>query len=464
MFYPWKGLSEWAPFEIDALGLLTLLGANEVDISVGRLAPSYWLEYMPLLAGFVFAGDRFRAKQPAFTLYNISSGIVTGNLAAWFTRWMQVQEFHVSRSLVYWEVDKASPPRHGQWSYLLVPVFISATLTIFLFAMTVLSGDWYGFANTIAVTLLILVRSYMLHEIRRAIDKSVAAAKPLPRTYASALDEWNEKRTNDPTAPRPLPDSPPSSSSSPQKWRPEMVKILAVMPDSRAITMFIPEHVLRGVFVTESAVRSPGVYRMAQWVGWMAFTVHIVTLGMARLATQIYVIAFTVIPTVLICYGFGCDDSRVHKAWCWLRGRDAGPYIYQAGTQLRATVFEWPEDVEFATDNKGVLRRWDALVESTPGAGCKKRSTARQDLYAWLNLSSEEQKSLWDWHLLPHTRGHDDSWWIAFNEKKRLISERPPDIRALNDRVLRELEARRAGRWPFRGQLQVREDVEKGPA
>lgn len=460
MFCPWKSLSEWAPFEIDALGLLTLLGANEVDISVGRLAPSYWLEYMPLLAGFVFAGDRFRAKQPTFTLYNVSSGIVTANLAAWFTRWMQAQEFHVSRSLVYWEVNKSSPPRLDQWSYVLVPASISATLTMLFVAMTILSGDWYGFANAIAIILLILVRSYMIHENRNAINRSVAAAKPLPSTYASALDKWEEQRKRDPNAPRPLPDSP--SSSAPPRWRPEVVKILVVMPDSRAVTMFIPEHLLRGVFVTETPVRSPGVYRMAQWIGWVAFTVHVVTLGMARLATQLYVIAFTVIPTVLICYGFGCDDSRVHKAWCWLRGQDVGPYVYQAGPHLSATVFEWPEDVEFATDKRGVLRRWDELAVQNGGPGCKKRSTARQDLYAWLNLTSEEQKSLWDWHLLPHTRGVDDSWWVTFNEKKRLISERPPDILALKDSIRRDLETRRSGRWSFRGQPRGTGDVEKG--
>lgn len=71
MLSPWKTLLAWAPFKIDALGLLTLLGANKVDISLGRLAHSYWLEYMPLLAGYVFEGDQFRAKQPAFILYNV---------------------------------------------------------------------------------------------------------------------------------------------------------------------------------------------------------------------------------------------------------------------------------------------------------------------------------------------------------------------------------------------------------
>lgn len=445
MFSPWKILSAWAPFKIDALGLLTLLGADEVNISVGRLAHSCWLEYMPLLAGYVFAADRFRAKQPGFTLYNVTSGIVTGNLAAWFTRWMQVQNFHVSRSVVYWEVTKTVRTR---WSYCLVPAFISAIFTGFLLVLTILSEDWYGCANAIAIIALILVRSYMIQESRNAISRVVAAAEPFPMTFTNALVEWNEKRKKDPKVPQPQPDS--------REWRPEVVKIIVIMPDSRAVTMFIPEHLLRGAFVTETPVQFPTLYRLAEWIGWIAFTVHVVTLGMAQLATQLYVIVITVIPTVLTCYGFGCDDSRLYKGWRWLLGADAGPYVYNAGPHLKATVFEWPEDVEFTRDKKGIIHRRAPLP-----IPADKRSTARQDLYAWLNLSDEEQKSLWDWHLLPHKRGHDESWWNNFNEKKRLIRERPPNMYGLKVRIQCELEATRARHGLLRRWLKVLGDVEK---
>ncbi|KAL4878458.1 hypothetical protein BJY04DRAFT_221179 [Aspergillus karnatakaensis] len=442
MQYPWKALSAWAPFDIDALGLLTLLGAKEVDISVGRLARSKWLEYMPLLAGFVFAGDQFRAKQPTFTLYNVSSGIVTSNLTAWLTRWMQAQEFELSRSLVYWEVERV--PR-TQWGYIVAPVAISAIFNGFLLVMTILSGDWYGFTNGVAIVILILVRAYMLEANRNAINRAVSGARPLPTTFTGAIDEWSKKRLQDPKFPRPRQDS--------QQWRPEVVKILVVMPDSRAVTMFIPEHLLRGVFVTESPVHSPGLYRMVQWTGWVAFTVHVVTLGMAHLATQLYVIALTVIPTVLICYGFGCDDSRLQNGWNRLWSDSPEPYVYLAGSQLKATVFEWPEDMEFTKNDKGVMRR-----RCPDPVSREKRSTARQDLYAWLDLSSEEERSLWDWHLLPHKRGYDDSWWMVFNKKKRLIAEKPPNILALKMRIQGESEAVWARRMFPTGER----DVEKG--
>ncbi|KAL4906350.1 hypothetical protein BDW74DRAFT_190268 [Aspergillus multicolor] len=445
MFYPWKALSSWAPFQIDALGLLTLLGANEVDVSVGRLAPSYWLEYMPLLAGFVFAGDRIRTKQPAFTLYNVSSGIVTGNLAAWFTRWMQAQEFEVSRSVVYWEVHKIP---HEQPFF--VPALISFVFTGFLLVMAMLSADWYGFTNAIAIVILILVRSYMLQSSRNAINRTVSAAMPLPSTFNGALKLW-ERRNKDskPEAVRPTEGS--------RQWRPETAKILIALPDSRLVTMFIPEHLLRGVFITETGVRSPGLYRLAQWAGWLSFTIHVVTLGMAHLATQLYVIGLTVIPTVLICYGFGCDDSRIYKGWQGMWQDTKEPYIYRVGRQLTATILEWPEDVEFGRGHDGKLYRKMNLASPQ-----ERRSTARQDLYAWLDLTEEEQKSLWDWHLLPHTRGHDDSWWDDFKEKQRLIHENPPNIAALRHRVQADLNSKRTRKKLFRRRCKHLDDIEKG--
>lgn len=104
--YPWsESLSSWgsrAGLKIDALGLVTLLGAEEMDRSIGRLVPSIYLEYLPLLGAFVVAGNRFTTKKPGFVLYNISAGIMTTELAGWFSRWLQTQDFNQVRSIVTW--------------------------------------------------------------------------------------------------------------------------------------------------------------------------------------------------------------------------------------------------------------------------------------------------------------------------------------------------------------------------
>lgn len=43
--------------------------------------------------------------------------------------------------------------------------------------------------------------------------------------------------------------------------------------------------------------------------------------------------------------------------------------------------------------------------------------------------------SLSDWHLLPHRRGHDDSWWMDFDAKRLLVQRDPLDTSTLSHTV-----------------------------
>ncbi|KAJ0419711.1 hypothetical protein BJY00DRAFT_313857 [Aspergillus carlsbadensis] len=217
----WLNVAHWAPFQFDALGLLTLLGVQEVDAALSRLAPSYWLE------AFIF----------------------TNNLAAWFTRWITAQDFANVRSVVYWEL--ADEPR-TQWDRHMASGILKLAVMGPMFLLSVLSGDWIF--------------------------------------------------------------------SSPS-------------------------------VISDIEPRSPWLYRFARWTGWAAFIIHVVTLGMAQLAVQIYVVVTVLVPTVLICYGFGCEDSSIYKGWCRLRHRTTPPYIFWLGSRLRATVFEWPVELEFNRKN-----------------------------------------------------------------------------------------------------------------
>lgn len=312
-------------------------------------------------------------------------------------------------------------PRNQRCGFIVAGI-ISLVFNGLLIAMTVLAGDWYGFANAVALAVLIGVRSYLLQTNCNAIDRAVEVAKPLRTTFAGAMDEWRERIKTDSDAVQPQKVS--------REWRPEVVNILVAMPDSRLVTMFIPEHLLRPIFVTDVTPSSLGLYRLVQWMGWAAFSVHIVTLGMAQLAAQIYVVVVMVTSTVLVCYGVGCDDSRVYKWWCG-RGGDSPPlYSFWAGKGLKATVLEWPPHFEFIRTKDG---SWSRRI-SPETVKQNQRSTARQDLYAWLDLSSEVN-SLSDWHLLPHRRGHDDSWWMDFEAKRLLVQRDPLDASTLSHTV-----------------------------
>jgi hypothetical protein len=153
MPYLWhESLSTWAEdtnLHIDAIGLVTILGAEEINISVGRLVPSSFFDAFPLLGAFMIAGDRFAEKQPGFAMYNASAGIVTTELAAWFSRWLKSQPLYQVRSTVTWEVEEPSK-RH-----VVLPLIGSALVAFpfhgMLIAMTVLSEDWWGFTNAMAM-------------------------------------------------------------------------------------------------------------------------------------------------------------------------------------------------------------------------------------------------------------------------------------------------------------------------
>ena len=57
-----------------------LLGANEVNLSVGALIHRSFTEYLLLLAAFVVFIDRFTTKQAGYTIYNLTNGITTTEL------------------------------------------------------------------------------------------------------------------------------------------------------------------------------------------------------------------------------------------------------------------------------------------------------------------------------------------------------------------------------------------------
>lgn len=180
-----------------------------------------------------------------------------------------------------------------------------------------------------------------------------------------------------------------------------------------------------------------------RWIGWLAFAVHIIAIGMSTLAVQMYTVALIVIPTVLITYKFGCDDSKLWRRWHERKKEyddplaEALPYTCWIGSHLRATVFEWPKDVDFEKNND---KDWELELE-WPGASdapannrsgwdfgrpsdLKEKPQRRQDLYAWLRLTHHEESSLVTWDFFPHERPSSGAWNSDYQEKKSLIEGR----------------------------------------
>ena len=83
---PMHYVMKWQPFRIDALGLVTMIGSEQVNTIVGRLVTSRYTEYLPLLGAFILAGNQFTDAISGFELYNLRARIKTTDLADWFQR------------------------------------------------------------------------------------------------------------------------------------------------------------------------------------------------------------------------------------------------------------------------------------------------------------------------------------------------------------------------------------------
>ncbi len=492
---PWGVVHNWSPFKIDALGLVTLLGAEEVNGAVGRLVRSAYLEYLPILGAFVIAGNQITCKEAGFNLYNISQGIHTTDLSAWLTRWMLSQDFEATRSFVVWKV---TPPKSRRID-IIISFIISFIFNGFLIALTILSRDWYGFANALAMDISIIVRVYVVGQQRAAVDARVdevvknATPAPPEGTYEAARVKWlheldarkmqkegkreskrrrrslasngdldggisgrdNVSTQDFASSKRPeqrtrLMDSdtmPQRPKFDPKKfedpdyaWTGKSTKVLIIQTDSKAVTFWMPHELLAppSLFIEGPKVLHPQTYFVVRSIGWLAFAVHIVAIGMAALVSQLYTVVLIVLPTILLVLKFSCDDSEwVQTLQRWRRSflSGSGTKEYKQhqqadenapaaepiklrecwiGSRLKAEIYEWPQSYEFAGGK-------DSTWTSGPLDPGKERSKKRQDLYAWLALSQDEEESMDKWDLFPHIRNDNKVWWETYKKKKNCL-------------------------------------------
>ncbi|KAJ5380424.1 uncharacterized protein N7496_002852 [Penicillium cataractarum] len=330
---------------------------------------------------------------PSFFLYNISMGIHTTECAAWFTRWVQCQNFTIARSVVFWEAV-GKPPQSRLFDYFTAGC-VSVCSTGFLLTMAILSYDMYGVANACGLIVSVLTRAYILSANRMEIDKAVLNSKARKNTE----------------------------------------KLIFITPDTKVITLFIPNELIVPVFVKNPHPSPRLPYQIGRWMSWLAFGIHVVTVGMASLAIQIYTIGLLLISSILITRGFGCDDKVRPVSVKFDGGGETRAYTCTIGSYLKATVFEWPSFLDFEEISEST---WQFCKR--PAKDPAKRSTRRMDLYAWLNLTAEEEESFSKWNLLPHKRGDNPSWENAFNAKKALIRRRSPNILQIKKRVEQAIE------------------------
>ena len=260
-----KKIYKWAPFRIDALGIVTLLGSEEVDKSIGRLIENPWVEYLPLLGAFVVAGDRFVRPIPGFVLYNVSDGIMATDVAGWFSRWLSTQKLNWNTTFFIWGVrQKVQSVWHLRIPALIIGLIINSALIV----LAILVRDWFGFANAIAMTVSVLVRWYLVKQHRDFLDQEAASLSG-------------------------------SDLAS--------VKILCQLDDGRAVTLLAPRGIVRSCFLTTPRFRTKNLYDTVRALGWLGFGCHVICIGQSTLFIQILTVVIMVTATVLHVRGLGCN-------------------------------------------------------------------------------------------------------------------------------------------------------------
>ena len=285
MSMPLTRLESWGPFRLDALGLVTLLGADEVARAVGTLSPNGLTDFMPLLGAYRIAGNQFVTVEAGYTMYNLSDGIMNTELSAWFTRWLsQYVGEHAALDLNI--VEKERTDSNGLVT-LSVILGTLAHMSMLIFAAV--QADWWGVANATALFVATCVRNYLIRANRDMYNNKVL--KQIQRDKDGKLEQ-------------PL-----------RLTRDEKKKVLIVRPDGTLVVMHIPLGLLMTLFgkLDPSATKFfskswNGMYTVARGIGWVSFGVHIVTIGQAYLTSQILAVVIMAAATVLSIFNIGTQQ------------------------------------------------------------------------------------------------------------------------------------------------------------
>lgn len=268
-------LKTWVPFQIDALGLVTLLGADQMNLTLGRLVYSRYTEYLPLLGAYMIANNDMTQPKPGFVVYNITDGIAATDVNGWFSRWLLCQRFTVSYTLLrICHKRRGMRDRRAHERIRAVGIALGVCAMGVVLIFPALMGDWWGVANAVSMLVSIFVRKFLLHQIREAI------------TQAADLALKELKKCG-------------------------LVKTFWTLPTGNVVSILLPRGILTDVILTNPHPPNNFPYTTARMLGWIAFACHVITLGMTILFNQIMTVAVLILSTILAAHRVGDDDSRI---------------------------------------------------------------------------------------------------------------------------------------------------------
>lgn len=277
---PLYSLLKWSPFRLDALGLVTLLGAEEVSRAIGGLQHTWLAEYLPLMGAYMVAGNKFTEPLAGYTASNITNGIIPPELNGPFTRWLYSNIPDVSRqqtttTTIHWSLVDEQGEKQAGWRQM-TAVLIGFTFHSALIALTVLIADWYGLANSISMAVSVAVRWFLIRQNRLEMKKKVDRARKALKAA--------------PAMPK--------------------VKILVQPPNSDRIVVNYIQGALIPCLILPLDNPRRRLYRLFRFAGWLAFAVHIISIGQSSLVAQLITVATMTFATMATVYRIGCETNK----------------------------------------------------------------------------------------------------------------------------------------------------------
>lgn len=301
----WESAHHWSPFKIDALGLVTIIGVDEIDRAVGCLTRSWITDWLPYLGAHVVASNRFTVPIPGFTLYNVSDGILATDLTGWLSRWLLTEEVTFNSTTLY--ISESTHKRQMKTEILASGIGFCAIAPIAV--VVCILRDWWGLANVISMAVSVAVRQYALQQNQEALGSAVAESR--------------------------------GDLNSP-------VRAFLTMPTGEAVTVIASRGVIINGLLTTPRPPNPVVYKFLGMAGWVAFACHVISLGMTCLLGQLLSVAVLIGGTVLKIYHCQDDKSRIGSALVMRRidepGRDFRAAAYarlQLSQKEEKSMIQW---------------------------------------------------------------------------------------------------------------------------
>ncbi|KAG8667827.1 hypothetical protein FPOAC1_012666 [Fusarium poae] len=260
-------ISEWAPFQIDALGLVTIFGAKEMNTCVGNLTKSWVTEWLPILGSYAVANNEIADPEHGYILYNITDGIMATDVAAWFTRWLSSFPPNYASTVIRLKIDEKPLPVARS----IFAMAIGGSAMVLSLCLAILTADPWGIANSLAMCGQVFVRQHMVGQLRASMDKTISDV-----------------------------DRDPGKD----------VKTFLTLPNGKAVTIVGPLGLVLGCIVTDARPLNPRYYFLARAIGWAFFATHAIALGMSNLFNQIVTVIIMLVGTYLTATRVG-DNSEM---------------------------------------------------------------------------------------------------------------------------------------------------------